>query len=69
MGRSSNRRTTSDLRALDVRRLQRDGLLTPGQSFGWSWTRNGEKLATIHLSVQFDSVILDYRQREYGGDW
>ena len=69
MGRSSNRRTTSDLRALDVRRLQRDGLLTPGQSFGWSWTRNGKKLATIHLSVQFDSVILDYRQREYGGDW
>jgi hypothetical protein len=39
----SGKDTTSDYRALDVRRLQRDGLLTPGRSFGWNWTRNGER--------------------------
>ena len=27
--------TTSDMRPLDIRKLQRDGLLTPGQAFGW----------------------------------
>jgi hypothetical protein len=30
--------TTSDMRPLDIRRLQRDGLLTPGRAFGWQWT-------------------------------
>lgn len=69
MGRSNGKRTTANLRALDVRQLQRDQLLTPGQSFGWNWTRNGATLATINLSVQFDCVILDFRQREYGGEW
>ena len=68
MGRSSGKDTTEGMLALDVRRLQRDGRLTPG-SFGWSWTRNGETRATINLSVQFDSVILDYRQRQHGGEW
>ena len=33
----SGKDTTSDYRALDVRGLQRDGLLTPGRSFGWEW--------------------------------
>jgi hypothetical protein len=31
--------TTSDMRPLDIRKLQRDGLLTPGRAFGWHWTR------------------------------
>ena len=43
----SGKDTTSDYRALDVRRLQRDGLLTPGRSFGWNWTRDGETVASI----------------------
>jgi hypothetical protein len=30
--------TTSDMRPLDIRKLQRDGLLTPGRAFGWHWT-------------------------------
>ncbi len=46
----SGRDTTSDYRALDVRRLQRDGLLTPGRSFGWNWTRDGETVASIQVS-------------------
>lgn len=34
--------TTADYRVLDVQRLQRHGLLTPGKSFGWNWIRDGE---------------------------
>lgn len=69
MGRSSGRQRVTDMQALDVRRLQRDGLLKPGQSFGLSWSWRGEVVATINLSVQFDSVFLDYRQRQHGGEW
>jgi hypothetical protein len=38
---------TSDYRALDVRQLGRHGRLTPAQTFGWSWTRDGEIVASI----------------------
>jgi len=61
--------TTSDYRALDVRRLQRDGLLVAGNSFGWSWTRNGEKVASIQVRTEADRVILDYGHQSGGGEW
>lgn len=61
--------TTSDVRSLDVRRLQRDGLLMPGRSSGWHWTRNGEEVASIQLRTETDRVILNYRSRSNGGEW
>ena len=65
----SGKDTTSDYRALDVRRLQRDGLLGAGKSFGWSWTRNGEKVASVNVRTEADRVILDYKHRSGGGEW
>lgn len=61
--------TTSDMRALDVRWLQRDGLLTLGRAFGWNWSRNGEKIASIQMRTEADRVILNYRSRSNGGEW
>ena len=61
--------TTSDYRALDVRRLQRDGLLTPGRSFGWNWTRDGETVASIQVRAETDRIILNYRHKSGGSDW
>ena len=61
--------TTSDMQPLDVRRLQRDGLLTPGRSFGWRWLRNDEEVASIQMRTESDRVILDYRTRRRGGEW
>lgn len=61
--------TTSDMRALDVRCLQRDRLLTPGQAFGWNWTRRGEPVASIQIRTEVDRVFLDYRSRSHGGEW
>lgn len=60
--------TTDDYRALDVRRWQRDGLLTPGHFFGWNWTRNGEKMASIQVRTEADRVTLIYRHRSGGGE-
>lgn len=61
--------TTSDMRPLDIRRLQRDGLLTPGRAFGWQWTVNGEKVSDIKIRAEADRVILRYRSRSNGGEW
>lgn len=61
--------TTSDMRALDVRRLQRDGLLTPGRAFGWNWSRNGETIASIQMRTEAERVILNYRSRSNGDEW
>ncbi len=61
--------TTSDMRALDVRRLQRDGLLTPGRAFGWNWSRNGETIASIQMRTETERVILNYRSRSNGDEW
>ncbi len=71
-GRQGGRRCTDDMRALDVRKIARDGLLTPGNSLAWRWSRNGETTATINLRVEADNVVLDYRNRSAhhnGGEW
>jgi hypothetical protein len=65
----SGKATTSAYRALDVRRLQRDGLLTAGNAFGWTWSHNGEAVASIRMRVGENNVTLAYRTRDYGGEW
>jgi hypothetical protein len=61
--------TTSDRRPLDIRRLQRDGLLTPGRAFCWHWTVNGKEVASTQVRAEADRVILNYRSRSNGGEW
>jgi len=68
-GRRGGGKVTTDCRYLDVRLLQRDGLLTQGRAFGWHWTRNGEDVASIQIRTEADRVILDYRSRSNGGEW
>ncbi len=61
--------TTVDYRALDVRQLQRKGLLSTGHAFSWQWTRNGEQVASIQVRTEVDRIILSYRQRSGGEAW
>ena len=68
-GNHGGKRTTSEMRSLDVRKLQRDGLLTPERSVSLTWSRNGKPEATIDMQVDSDRVSLDYRQRDRGGEW
>lgn len=65
----SGKYTTDDMRPLDIRRIHRDGLLTPGGAFGWQWTRNGEEVASIQMRTETNRLILKYRNRSYGGEW
>lgn len=55
--------------ALDVRRLQRDGLLRPGRSFPQNWRRNGQLAATIIVTVAEDRVVLSYKHLAAGAGW
>jgi hypothetical protein len=68
-GRRGGKSVVTDMWALDVRKVQRAGRLTPGQSFNWQWTRNGEPVANINISSSTDRVILQYRSRDSGGEW
>jgi hypothetical protein len=61
--------TTNNMRALDIRRLQRDGLLIPGRAFGWNWTRNGETVASIQMRASDEFVTLIYRHQKDGEEW
>ena len=68
-GRHGGKRTTFDMRALDIRKIQRGELLNPGRSFGWSLKRCGDSVASINLAVSFGCVPLEYRNRPNGGQW
>jgi hypothetical protein len=67
--RHTGKSLTTDCRSLDVRRLHRDGLLTPGLVYGWNWTLSGETLASIQVRTADDRLTLSYRFRSGGGEW
>ena len=66
--RWDKRDAVEDYRRLDVRRWQRNGYLEPGRWFSWQWTRDGETLASIGVTVEADRVILNYRHRGGSGE-
>ncbi len=61
--------TTDSMRSFDIRRWAREGLLVPGHTFGWQWSRDGEQVASINVDVKAGTVQLRYRSRQAGEDW
>ena len=61
------RDTVDDMRALDVRRLKREGLLEPGNKFGWRWA-NSRGESSIKLRVEASGIWLSYRVRDTGAE-
>jgi hypothetical protein len=71
-GRRSGKRCIEDLYPLDIRKISRVGLLTPGRSSSWQWSRRGEAAGAISLEMEVDQVVLEYRSRSprhNGGEW
>jgi len=56
-------------RSIDVNRLHREGCLRVGWMGSWQWTRDGEKVASIHLRAEHDRLHLSYRVRSVGEEW
>jgi hypothetical protein len=68
-GRPGGKDTVEDCRSVDVNKLQRAGCLAPGYSGGWQWLRDGDRVANISLTCDGRTLTLEYRVRQYGGDW
>lgn len=67
--RKKGKSRTDEVRSLDVRSLQRDGLLTPGRHFDSNWKINGKTVATIHIRTEVDQLIFNYLRQASDGDW
>lgn len=61
--------TTDDYRALDVRRLAREGMLQPGRSGIWNWMRRVETIASISFRADRGQITLEYRHRSNREEW
>ena len=67
-GNHGGKRTTSDMWALDVRKVQREVGLEPGATFGSTWRRGGAVIASVDFEAEADHVVLDYGHKT-GGNW
>ena len=73
-GRRGGKDTVGQMRALDVRKLKRDGCLEPGFSGQSTWSRGGTVIATIRFRVGQEAsglmyVQLMYRSRDRSEVW
>jgi hypothetical protein len=67
-GRSGWRRKCEYSLPLDVRRLHRKRLLSPGSSCGWHWSRDGERIGDIGIVAAENAIRLSYTWTPSGGD-
>ena len=67
--RYGSKSITNEYRQLDVRRLQRDGLLERRFAFNWRWSRNGDPVGNISIRPEEDRIVLSYRHQRAGQDW
>lgn len=67
-GRHTSRGTVERQRALDVRRLHREGLLRPGMAYEVCWPRGGADGAPVQVRAEADRLTLSYTAR-IGGAW
>lgn len=63
------KRNTAAYPLLDVRRLQREGLLRRGLAFPYQLIRNGERTESIDLRVEAKQATLSYTYRTREAEW
>lgn len=68
-GRLGYKQKIEDCRSLNVNRMRREGCLLTGNRGNWVWSRDGEETARISYSSTGRVLLLEYRVREWGGDW
>ena len=64
--RYAGKATTEDSLPLDIRRLQRAGVLTPGRVCTWQWTVNDRVHATIGIRAEAGNIALSYNYTAHG---
>jgi hypothetical protein len=59
--------TTDECQSIDVRHLQRNGLLKPGHSFSRRWSRAGRQTGSIG-GVAYDDLVTFFYRHSQGRD-
>lgn len=59
---------TENYLTIDVRHLQREGLLAHGRLFRWKWTREGETVASVEVRADVERMNLSYRTHDGASD-
>lgn len=65
----SGKYTTSEYRKIDIRELKKEGLLRPGKSSIWNWSRNGVRIASIEIKALLDRINLSYKIKNHNDEW
>ncbi|SFO39206.1 hypothetical protein SAMN04487859_1392 [Roseovarius lutimaris] len=68
-GRTGYKQKAENCRSLDVNRLHRQGCLCPGWRGNWIWSCDGEEVSRIGCRAEQGHFVLDYKLRQYGGEW
>jgi len=68
-GRQSQNKLTDNCLIIDVRQWQRENLLVAGHSFDTSWSRGGNPIGNMGVSVASGYLTLSYNCQVNGGDW
>lgn len=55
--RCNAKNTTEMYHPLDIRRLHREGHLTPGNTFGWVWYLNGYDVCSVTIKVEKEFLV------------
>lgn len=63
------RRTTADLRSIDVPWMKRQGMLTPGAVRSISWIWQGRVTSSIDVVAEPGRIILSYARKGADGTW
>jgi hypothetical protein len=61
--------TTADAFSVDANTLRKAGVLVPGWSGGWQWTRDGERVADVRITTTDTGLSLAYRTRTGNEPW
>lgn len=67
-GRTSSKNTTEDMLTLDVRQLQRDGILKSGLIHTMTWSLNGQSAGAIQMHADGARLRLIYQTQQTGGE-
>jgi hypothetical protein len=62
----SGKATTEDSLPLDIRRLERAGVLKPGRVCTWQWTVNERVRAAIGVRAEAGNITLSYNYTTHG---
>ena len=65
----ASKNVTSDLKSIDIRLWHREGLLSPGQSFNWKWSYDGEPIGSIQVLTESERVQLKYSYCSFNQEW